>query len=297
MNIVHIETGRHLYGGAQQVIYISRGLHERGINSTIVCPPDSAISAAARRENLTVHTISCGGDLDVRFAYQLRSWLRSERPDLVHCHSRRGADILGGRAAKMAGVPAVLSRRVDNRESRFFGKLRYSPFEKLIAISDNIAEVLRDSGVHGHRIETIRSAVDSAALARPVSRKQWLHDQVRFAGFRDDLDDLLGCADLLIHPALQEGLGVVMLKAAAAGLPVVAFDVAGAKEAVVAGQTGLLVPAEDRASLLQAMTKLVENRPQRKNLGNAGQVRMRESFSIDEMVDRHISLYEAIVGK
>jgi len=361
MNIVHIETGRHLYGGAQQVIYLSRGLHERGINSTIVCPPDSAISAAARRENLTVHTISCGGDLDVRFAYQLRSWLRSERPDLVHCHSRRGADILGGRAAKMADVPAVLSRRVDNRESRFFGKLRYSPFEKLIAISDNIAEVLRDSGVHGHRIETIRSAVDSAALARPVSRKQWLHDfdlrdeqvigviaaqfierkghrfvldvmpelcraqpnfrlvlfgkgplesdlrtraaelgiveQVRFAGFRDDLDDLLGCADLLIHPALQEGLGVVMLKAAAAGLPVVAFDVAGAKEAVVAGQTGLLVPAEDRASLLQAMTKLVENRPQRKNLGNAGQVRMRESFSIDEMVDRHISLYEAIVGK
>ena len=68
-----------------------------------------------------------------------------------------------------------------------------------------------------------------------------MHEQVRFAGFRLDLDRLLGHADILLHPASREGLGVVMLKAAAAGLPVLAFDTAGAREAVERDTSGVLV--------------------------------------------------------
>ena len=81
----------------------------------------------------------------------------------------------------------------------------------------------------------------------------------RFAGFRDDLDDMLGCADILVHPASREGLGVAMLKGAAAGLPVVAFAVAGAKEAVVHDETGLLVTPGSVQGLLHAISELIEN--------------------------------------
>jgi glycosyltransferase involved in cell wall biosynthesis len=360
MKIVHVETGRHLYGGPQQVIYLCRGLLGRGIDSIIVCVPGSAIDRLARQYDIPVHNIVCHGDLDLRFAFRLRAYLRQQRPDIVHCHGRRGADFFGGRAASMAGIPAVLSRRVDSHESAFVAARRYSPFRKVIAISQNVAQKLRESGLDSSRVEIIRSAVDTDAFAQPCSRQQFLHefklcddhvvaviaaqlikrkghrfvlqampelcsahphfrlvlfgkgplepelraqatqlgiaDHLQFAGFRDDLDRLLGCADMLIHPAIKEGLGVVMLKAAAAGLPVVAFDVAGAREAVVANQTGLLANNADVSSLLQVITQLVENPQERQKMGMAGQVRMRESFSIDEMINRHVSVYESILN-
>lgn len=361
MKVVHVETGRHLYGGVQQVLYLSKGLLERGIDSVIACPPDSAINIRARCQHLPVRNIVCRGDLDLVFAFRLRAYLADARPDIVHCHSRRGADFFGGRAALMAGIPAVLSRRVDSRDAGFIAGRRYSPFRQIVAISDNVANRLRESGVDPERIVTIHSAVDVSALSRPLERSRWLQqfnlrddhivgviaaqfirrkghryvleampelckshpnfrlilfgkgpleaelrsdvvrlgleDQVRFAGFRDELDSLLGCADILIHPALEEGLGVAMLKAAAAGLPVVAFDVAGAREAVMPEQTGLLVPAADAISLLQAVAYLIDNQGERERLGHNGQARMREVFSVHVMVDKHIILYQAIIDE
>jgi glycosyltransferase involved in cell wall biosynthesis len=361
MKVVHVETGRHLYGGAQQVIYLVRGLQGRGLDNTIVCLSGSAIDVAARQQQLPVHNVRCSGDLDLRFMFRLRGYLAETQPDVVHCHSRRGADFLGGRAARLARIPALLSRRVDSRESRYAAQLRYAPFRRIIAISENVAETLRESSVSADRVVTIRSAVDTDISAQSVSRQTWLQDfklredevvaviaaqfiarkghrhvlqampqicsahpnfrlilfgkgpleralreqvaqlgvsdHVQFAGFRDDIDCLLGCADLMIHPALQEGLGVAMLKGAAAGLPVVAFDIAGAKEAVVPDHTGLLVKAADEKALLRAVTHLIENPSERRKLGSAGQSRMRESFSIDEMVDRHIGVYESMTSE
>lgn len=359
MKVVHVETGRHLYGGAQQVIYLARGLRNRGLDNVIVCPPGSAIDAAARRQEIAVHNINCGGDLDFRFMLRLRSYLAETLPDIVHCHSRRGADYLGGRAAQLAGLIAVLSRRVDSRDKRLVAKFRYAPFRKIIAISENVAANLRKSSVDAKRIVLIRSAVDTASVEQVVRRAVWqqefnlpedavvaviaaqfierkghrfmlqampglcrahpnfrlilfgegpletelreqvaqlgVGDHVQFAGFRDDIDHLLARADMLIHPALKEGLGVSMLKAAAAGLPVIAFDVAGAQEAVVHDITGLLVKPGDDKALLQAVANLIENPSERQRLGSAGQVRMRESFSIDEMADKHIDVYESMI--
>jgi glycosyltransferase involved in cell wall biosynthesis len=58
-----------------------------------------------------------------------------------------------------------------------------------------------------------------------------LADHVRLAGFRDDLTDLLPCLDLLVHPATMEGLGVSLLQASAAGVPIVASRAGGIPEA------------------------------------------------------------------
>lgn len=359
MKVVHVETGRHLYGGAQQVIYLARGLQNRGVDNTIVCPPGAAIDAAARQQNLSTHNIRCGGDVDFPFMFRLRKYIEAERPDIVHCHSRRGADFLGGQAARLAKIPAVLSRRVDSRDNRYLAKLRYAPFEKIIAISDNVAATLRDSSVDTQRIVAIRSAVDTDSVSDQADGKMRLRefglgqehvvaiiaaqfierkghrymlqampgicrahpnfrlllfgrgpletelrdqvaqlgvgDHVQFAGFRNDIEQLLAAADMLIHPALKEGLGVTMLKAAAAGLPVIAFDVAGAKEAVVPDQTGILVNPADAGGILHAVTNLIENPSMRRKLGLAGQARMRRSFSVDEMADKHIALYQSMM--
>ena len=165
MKILHVETGRHLYGGPQQVIYLITALKAMGHDCTLVCPPDSGVDTAARTAAIPVRNLFCAGDLDLPFAYRLSQYLNESRPDIVHCHSRRGADVLGGLAASFADVPAVVSRRVDNTEMRLVAALRYRPFKKVIAISEAIADVLRDRGVEDARLTVIHSAVDVEALA------------------------------------------------------------------------------------------------------------------------------------
>lgn len=168
MKILHVETGRHLYGGPQQVLYLMQGLVERGHECTLVCPPGSGIDSAARAKALDVRNLFCAGDLDLPFAYRLVQFINDYKPDILHCHSRRGADVLGGLAASFADVPAVVSRRVDNTEMKLVAALRYRPFKRVIAISDKIADVLAENGLDRARIEVIRSAVDTSRLAEPT---------------------------------------------------------------------------------------------------------------------------------
>ena len=151
-------------GGPQQVVYLINALRERGHDNILVCPPDSGIDTVARENGIRVQNLFCAGDLDLPFAYRLSQFLKEQQPDIVHCHSRRGADLLGGLAATVADVPAVVSRRVDNTEMRLVAAIRYRPFRKVIAISEAIADVLRDRGVEDERLEIIRSAVDVDAF-------------------------------------------------------------------------------------------------------------------------------------
>jgi len=162
MKILHVETGRHLYGGPQQVIYLVSALRELGHDNMLVCPPGSGIDSAAREAAIPLRNLFCAGDLDLPFAYRLAQYISQTKPDIVHCHSRRGADVLGGLAASFADVPAVVSRRVDNTEMRLVAALRYWPFRKVIAISEAIAGVLRERGIEDERLVVIRSAVDVA---------------------------------------------------------------------------------------------------------------------------------------
>lgn len=359
MKILHVETGRHLYGGPQQVIYLARALRDMGHENLIVCPPGSGIDNEARKAAIPVRNLFCAGDLDLPFAYRLTQFIGQTRPDIVHCHSRRGADVLGGLAASFADVPAVVSRRVDNTEMRVVAALRYRPFRKVIAISEAIARELRERGVEEQRLTVIRSAVDVArferhgdcegfrreygvpddalllgaagqliprkghryllqAAADLRSRRRdfrvllfgdgYLRNQlqaqaeslgvadiVTLAGFREDLDDYVGCFDIFVHPALAEGLGVAALKAAAAGVPVVGFEAGGLAEAVAHDETGILVPPDDAGALRDAIASLMDDEPRRARFGSAGKKRMQDEFSIATMAEKHVALYESVI--
>ena len=94
----------HLYGGARQVAYLLAGLQQLGVESVLVCPIGSAIARSVREMGIPVYELPLRGDHDLPFIWKLMRILQRERPDLVHLHSRRGADILGGLAARLAGV-------------------------------------------------------------------------------------------------------------------------------------------------------------------------------------------------
>ncbi|MBN1466501.1 glycosyltransferase [candidate division KSB1 bacterium] len=120
-----------------------------------------------------------------------------------------------------------------------------------------------------------------------------LHDYFIFLGFRRDVPDLLPLFDLFVLPSLYEGLPNVVLEAMACGLPVVATPVDGTKEAVVDGQTGILVPVGDPYRLANSILSVISNEQLKKRLGMKGRRRVEDEFSLDDQVNRFECLYEA----
>jgi len=111
-----------------------------------------------------------------------------------------------------------------------------------------------------------------------------LTDRVRFMGFRSDVPKLLAATDVVVLPSLWEGLPICLLEAMAAGRPVIASAVDGSVEVVVPGQTGLLVPPEHPQALAEAIAFLIAHPQVRERFGLRGQERVRQRFSLSEML-------------
>jgi len=118
-----------------------------------------------------------------------------------------------------------------------------------------------------------------------------------FTGAREDIPRILAALDLFVLPSLWEGLPLALLEAMAAGLPVVASDVGGVPEILVDGETGCLVPPRDPAALAAAILEFVDHPEIRQRLGAAGQQRVKESFSAQNLVARLTALYEELLLK
>jgi glycosyltransferase involved in cell wall biosynthesis len=161
MHILHIETGRHLFGGALQVRYLLQGLFEAGVRNTLVCPARSEISRCGPAYGKT-YEIGINGDLDPRFPLQLIPIVRRVKPDLVHVHSRRGADLWGGLIALLRSTRSVITRRVDNPEAPLLARIKYAPYVRIIAISQAIRLVLLSESIRPDRVVCIPSGIDPA---------------------------------------------------------------------------------------------------------------------------------------
>jgi len=358
MHVVHLETGRHLYGGARQALALMRGLRTRGVLGTLACTAGSTVGAEAARLGLVVRELPMAGDLDPGFIGRFAALLRELQPDLVHVHSRRGADWLGGRAARRAGVPALLTRRVDRAEGPL-ARLKYRPYARVVAISGTIRRQLEAVGLRPPRLALIRSAVEPALqepawsrerLARECSldprcqlvgcvaqfiprkghaglleawrtvaaacpqarlllfgqgplegslrrrvRALGLTGSVVFAGFHADLASFIGRLDVLAHAALEEGLGLALLEAQAAGVPVVAFRAGGVAEIVADGRTGCLVRSADTAAFAIALGELLQNEVRRKAFSAAAWDWVAREFRVGDMVEAYLTLYRDLV--
>jgi glycosyltransferase involved in cell wall biosynthesis len=149
------------------VLSLCRGLHERGVESWLLTPAESQVGAKARALGLNVRSLTISNDLDPRLFRQAHRIIREIRPDIVHLHSRRGADTWGALAARAAGVPRViLSRRVDDPPgSGFIRRMKYGAgCDHIIAISEGIRQVLVHWGVPPEKVTCVRSALDLAPL-------------------------------------------------------------------------------------------------------------------------------------
>jgi glycosyltransferase involved in cell wall biosynthesis len=161
VRILHLETGRHFYGGARQAAYLINALAARGIENLLVCGQGHALAEAV---DARVFEWRLGGDLDASLQRRLAELALTEKPDLIHVHSRRGADTFGGRAARAAGIPAILTRRVQSAEPGLWLQFKYRGYAAIVAISQAVRNELLRLGIAPGKLRLIPSAVDTVSF-------------------------------------------------------------------------------------------------------------------------------------
>ena len=165
VRIAHIDAERGFSGGEVQVFLLIEGLARRGHDNLLLCPPGSGAAAQAAERGIATCTVPMRGDLDVTAVWRLAQALRAAAVDLVHLHTGRAA-WLGSLAARRAGVPALVTRRMDRAiEPGWRTQLIYERLtRRAVAISPAVADCLAAGGVPRARIALIPSAVDPARL-------------------------------------------------------------------------------------------------------------------------------------
>jgi sugar transferase (PEP-CTERM/EpsH1 system associated) len=113
-------------------------------------------------------------------------------------------------------------------------------------------------------------------------------------GEREDIPEILRGLDVFVLPSQAEGISNTILEAMATGLPVVATAVGGNPELVEDGHTGILVPKGDFVRLAQALASYIQEESKRKAHGQRGLKRVRENFSLANMVQRYLEVYEKL---
>jgi glycosyltransferase involved in cell wall biosynthesis len=139
---------------------------------------------------------------------------------------------------------------------------------------------------------TLLVAGEGPLEAELRARAESLQVPVRFLGLRSDIPALMNACDGFVLSSVVEGLPMVLLEAAHAGLPCVTTDVAGAREAVVDGETGFIVPVQNPDALAEAMARVVEMSPgERRQMGRAARLRASERFDIRAIAGQWEALY------
>lgn len=141
----------------------------------------------------------------------------------------------------------------------------------------------RDDGLG----DSLRAQASAALIA----------DNIRWLGVVADVADLLNAADIGLLCSHQEGFSIAILEAMAAGLPMIATDVGGNAEAIVDGETGLIVPAHNPKALARAIVTLAKAPAARAAYGNAGRERVTKNFSLANCVDQYEALYIGLLRR
>lgn len=297
---------------------------------------------------------------------------RSVRPDIVHLVTIKPV-LYGGIAARMAGVPSVVSAISglgtvfgsvgDSRMSvaQFAAKLLYRlslghrnqrvifqnsndrnvltmltrlrPDKAIMIPGSGVdlseykmtdeaetdvpvvvmaARLLRDKGVYEFteaarilkqddvRVRFLLVGDPDRTNSSSVNESQleaWREEGiVEILGFRSDIASIFAMSHIVVLPSYGEGLPKVLVEAAACGRAVVTTDIPGCREAIAPDQSGLLVPPRDARALADAIKHLIENEDLRREMGRAGRALAEQRFSIEEVIAKHLSTYEALLA-
>ncbi len=300
LRILHIDTGRELRGGQRQVLLLIKGLKEAGHESVLLARENTPLWRAAVENDLLVH------DMKIRNVRK-----HSGRADVVHAHDARSHTI----AALASKRAFLVSRRVAFPVSRtFVSRWKYRRAARFLAVSECVARELQAAGLAAEKIEVIFDGVEPAAAvaewgidypavalaSTDPGKGRDLVEQAAAAAkipvhYSSDLARDLRRASMFVYITRSEGLGSAALLAMSMGIPVVASRVGGLPEAIVDGESGILV-SNDSGEIARAMRQVLENTAATQSLIANARVRVAKLFGREQLVERTLNAYRRVLA-
>ena len=156
-----------------------------------------------------------------------------------------------------------------------------------------LLEALRKlDGRYPLHLVIVGNGPDEQAM-RDSAQKIGLSERVIFAGFRDDVNNVIAAMDVITVPSTwNEPCSAVVQQGMALSKPVIGTRAGGTPEMVLDGETGFLVPPSDSDALADALAHLAGDAFLRKRLGAAGRERVEALFSLRMMTDKIEALYQ-----
>jgi glycosyltransferase involved in cell wall biosynthesis len=138
---------------------------------------------------------------------------------------------------------------------------------------------------------------DSHGEIERYARERGVQPAIRFPGFIDRSEDVLGALDLFLQPSDWEGLPVSVLEALHTPLPIIATRVGGIPEIIRDGVEGVLIAPRDPSAIARAVINLANDPARRARFCKAAESRALTTFSLSHMTLRTEELYLKLLGK
>lgn len=188
---------------------------------------------------------------------------------------------------------SAYSRELDQTKFLFVGGLDRAHYFKGVSILLRAFARLNNTT----RLRLVGSG-DLLEEYKKQAKRLGIEDRVEFCG-RVSADDLPACyrqADCFVLPSTDrsEAFGLVLLEAQASGCPVIASDLPGVRTVFENQKTGILVKPGDEESLYQALNWMAAYPNNRKEMGQAACVRMKEKYHWDTIIDQLDAIYQSL---
>ena len=181
------------------------------------------------------------------------------------------------------------------------------PNQRFVTIVANLRHPVKDHPMFLRAAARVRQAVPDAGFViagegelmpslRELANQLGLANDVFFIGRCERVAELLFASDVCVLSSRAEGFSNAILEYMAAARPVVVTDVGGAREAVVEGETGYIVPAGDEEGMAARIIDLLRDPQAAAAMGERGERRVKENFSGARHVANTIDLYSEILG-
>ena len=363
MRVLHLISSGGMYGAEAVILNLSHALRREGDESVIGSFGNAGLQLHERAlaEGLPSMEIRCGGQFSPQTMRAIHEAVATHRVELVHSHGYK-ADVYAWAALRGSGMALVSTCHTwyDNDVAvRVYGALDrwvLRRFSRVVAVSAEVEERLRRSGISAQRVRRIRNGIDlqpfagvagsrgtepavagrtaglvgrlapekgvdvfleaAAIVSRALPEVRFvvagdgpersrleaqrrdlgLVDRLQLPGHADSMVAVYAAMDLLVSASRQEGLPIALLEGMASGLPVVGTAVGDVSALVAAGETGLLVAADDASALAEAMLRVLRDDGLRTAMGRNARALVARDFSVDRMTSEYREVYREAIA-
>lgn len=177
---------------------------------------------------------------------------------------------------------------------------------RYVSIVANLRNPVKDHPMFLRAAARVRARVSDAAFAiagegelmeglRKLAAELGIEKDVFFIGRCDNVANLLFASDVGVLSSKAEGFANAILEYMAAGLPVVATDVGGAREAIAEDETGYLVPSGGDEKMAGRIINLLNSPERARSMGERGKLIVAEKFSCDRHLQNTLELYDELL--